>query len=230
MFASSPAAFVLDKVLKRKSVVGAAAHRGTAVEAGVTKGLLEGAPLVECVKEAEDTFGRLTALSGDPRRDKERGALAGMVDIGLKELLEYGAPSSTQQKVEWRIDGVPVPMIGFYDFEWSNHNVVVDLKTTHALPSKISTSHARQVAFYRAARKLDDARICYATPKKGAVYSLENADEHVKSLENIARSIMRFLAISNDPDELAQTVVPDVDSFWFSDPAMRQYAYEVWKI
>lgn len=229
-FAASPAAFVLEKVLKRKSAVGAAAHRGTAVEAGVTKGLLEGAPVAECVREAEETFGRLTALSGDPRRDVERAALPDMVKIGLWELLPYGAPSSTQQKVEWRIDGVPVPMIGFFDFEWEQDGIVLDLKTTHRLPSKISTSHARQVALYCAARNLNSARICYATPKKAAVYALENVSSHVMALESIARAIASFLTISNDPLVLARMLAPDVDSFYFSDPETRQLAFEIWGV
>ena len=230
MFAASPAAFVLDKVFKRKGKVGPAAHRGTAVEAGVAKGLLEGAPEGECVREAEQTFSRLTALSGDPRRDKEAAALADMVKFGLKELQPYGAPSSAQGKVEWKIEGVPVPMIGFYDFEWANHNIVVDLKTTHALPSKISTSHARQVALYKACMGLPDARICYVTSKKSAVYHLENAEDHLRALESIARSISAFLSISEDPKELARTVVPDVDSFWFGDPETRQAAFEIWGV
>jgi hypothetical protein len=43
-------------------------------------------------------------------------------------------------------------------------------------------------------------------------------------------TIQRFLSISEDPQELASIVVPDLESFYFNDPAMRQAAYEVWKI
>lgn len=230
MFAASPAAFVLDKIYKRRGKVGPAAHRGTAVEAGIAKGLLEGASLAECVQEAEQTFSRLTALSGDPRRDKEGSALADMVKIGMAELAPYGAPSSTQGKVEWNIEGVPVPMIGFFDFEWADHNIIVDLKTTHALPSKISTSHARQVALYKAARGLQDARLCYVTGKKSAVYTLENADDHLRALESIAKRIANFISLSEDPADLVKITTPDVDSFWFNDPETRQAAFEIWGI
>jgi PD-(D/E)XK nuclease superfamily len=230
MFAASPAAFVMERLLKKRSPVGVAAHRGTAVEAGIAKGLLEGAPLVECVKEAEDTFGRLAALSGDPRKEREREALADMVDKGLDELLDYGKPSSAQGKVQLAVDGLPVPVIGFYDFEWADHGIILDLKTTHALPSKISTTHARQVALYSHCRGMKDARLCYVTSKKSAVYTLENVDDHLRALMNIARSIAVFLSKSEDPMELAKMVVPDVDTFWFSDPIARKAAFEIWGI
>lgn len=229
-FAASPAAFVLDKLLKRKSPVGPAAHRGTAVEAGVAAGL-SGATRDEAVKEAQSTFSKLTALCGDPKRDKEAAALEAMVNSALDELEPYGRPTSMQGKIEWRAEGIPVPLIGFYDFEWANHGILLDLKTTHYLPSKISTPHARQVSLYYAARPgMADARLCYATPKKCAVYLLETPEEHLKALENIARSMMKFLSVSNDPMELAQLVVPDVDSFYFNDPATRRAVYEVWGV
>jgi len=229
-FAASPAAFVLQKLLGQKSSVGAAAHRGTAVEAGVVVGL-SGGTRSDAVSEAKSTFSKLTALNADPTRDKEAAALEPMVNCALDELEPYGPPTSTQGKVEWMIEGVPVPMIGFYDFEWANHCTLVDLKTTHYLPSKIKTPHARQVALYYAARPgLVDARLCYATPKKCAVYMLETPEEHLKALENIARSMMKFLSVSKDPKELAHLVVPDVDSFYFSDPATRRAVYEVWGI
>lgn len=229
-FAASPAAFVLEKLLGRKSPVGVAAHRGTAVEAGVACGLM-GSHRSDAVREARETFSRLTALSADPNRDKENAALEGMVNSALDELEPYGPPTSTQGKIEWMIEGIPVPMIGFYDFEWANHCTLVDLKTTHYLPSKIKTPHARQVSLYYAARPgLVDARLCYATSKKCAVYLLDSPEEHLKALENIARSMMKFLSVSTDPMELAHMVAPDVDSFYFGTPEARRSVYEVWGI
>jgi hypothetical protein len=229
LFASSPAMFVLEKCMKKRSPVGAAAYRGTAVEAGIVEGLLNGTDDATCVKLAEAEFNKLTALSGDSRREKEAGAIGDMVKMGLSELRPYGRPTSTQGKIEYKIEGLMVPMIGFYDVEWSNHGILTDIKTTHALPSKISTSHARQVALYCAARGNNlDARLTYVTPKKVATYHLENVGQHVLALEKIALTIQRFLSISNDPAELAAIVVPEVDSFYFADPMARKAAYDVW--
>ena len=188
MFVGSPAAFVLAKCFKKSSSVGAAAHRGTAVESGVVRGLSSGGgDTEECVSYAVAEFDRLCALNTDTRYDKERAAVADMVRIGLEELAPYGPPTSTQGKIEYAIEGLAVPMIGYYDIEWANHNILIDIKTTHALPSKISTNHARQVALYVAAKGNSlEPRLTYITPKKCATYRLENVAEHVRALENIA--------------------------------------------
>ena len=124
-----------------------------------------------------------------------------------------------------------MPLIGYYDFEWENHGVLTDLKTSHALPSAIKINHARQVALYRAARGDNlSARITYVTSKKSATYALENPREHIATLGKIALAVQKFLSVSSDPMELASMVVPDVDSFYFNDPASRQAAFDIWGI
>ena len=230
-FVSSPASFLLERCMGKRSAVGCAAYRGSAVEHGLALGLMNGATTDECVDAAEIEYWRLSALSADPKREKEADAIADMVRNALDEFRPYGTPTSAQGKVEWHVNGLAVPMIGFYDFEWSQHNILVDLKTTHALPSKISIKHARQVALYNVARGGNvDARVGYVTSKKVATYHLENSSEHVKALERIAHAIQNFLSLSNDPIELSKFIVPDVDSFYFNDPIIRHYAYEVWGI
>ena len=230
MFAESPAAFVLFKIFNKKNSVGPAAHRGTAVEAGIAKGLLEGAPLAECVREAVVTFNGLTALSADPRREKEAASLEAMVQFGLDELRPYGPPSSSQGKVEHFVEGIPVPIIGYYDFVWEKHKVVIDLKTTGQLPSKISDAHARQVALYQKCLGFEKAYITYVTPKKSATYILENGPQHLSALESIAKSITEFVSYSDDPMKLARLIAPNTGSFYFSDPIARKAVYEIWKV
>lgn len=231
LFIGSQAAFVLDKCLKKKGQVGSAAHRGTSVEKGIVYGLETDASDEECIKIAKDEFWRLTALSGDPAREKEENAVPEMVKIGLKELRPYGKPTSTQGQIDYCFDSIAVPFIGFYDIEWANHNILVDIKTTHALPSKISTNHARQVALYALARGNEiDPRVTYVTPKKSATYRVDNVSEHVASLERIGLAIQRFLSISEDPLELAAHTMPDVDSFYFKDPMTRQAVFDVWGV
>jgi PD-(D/E)XK nuclease superfamily len=228
LFTASPAMFVLQKCLGKKTSVGAAAHRGSAVEHGLAYFLTTG-DATGAVNLAKNEFSTLTAMSGDPRQEKEAAAIADMVMTAIAETKEYGKPSSMQGKIEYKVEGLTVPLIGFYDFEFEDHGVLIDLKTTHALPSKISTNHARQVALYVAARGDNlDARITYVTSKKSATYQLENKREHVQALEKIALTIQKFIGISDDPYELASLVVPDVDSFYFSDPITRQLAFEIW--
>jgi hypothetical protein len=212
--------------------VGPAAHRGTSVETGIAHGLMNpGASLEECVSMARQQFNKLVALSPDGRVEKEKAALPDMIKLGLEELRPYGVPSSTQGYIEYTLDGLHVPLIGYYDFEWEQRGVLIDLKTTHAIPSKISMPHARQVSLYKACRGDNlSARISYVSTKKTATYELENHRDHLRSIEKIALTIQRFLSISDDPQELAALVVPDVDTYHFSDPVFRQQAFEVWGI
>jgi len=229
-FIASPAMFVLQKCLKRSMPVGAAAFRGTAVEHGVSVGL-GGASEADAIKAAQDNFSALSALSPDPRKEKEGDSIADMVKVALAELRGYGPPTSSQGHVTYEVEGLAVPLIGYYDFEWENHGVLTDLKTSHALPSAIKINHARQVALYRAARGDNlSARVTYVTPKKSATYALENPREHIVALGKIALAVQKFLSVSSDPLELASMVVPDVDSFYFNDPASRQAAFEIWGI
>ena len=231
LYTSSPAAFVLFKCLKKVNSVGAAAHRGTAVESGVVHGLVTGATEDECIKVAKDEFFRLTALSGDPAREKEESAVPEMVKQGLKELRPYGAPTSTQGEVRFSFDEIAVQFKGFFDIRWENHHILTDLKTTHALPSKVSTNHARQVSLYvTALGGTDDPRVTYVTPKKSCTYRVENVAEHLDALKRTGMAIQRFLSISEDPMELASLVVPDTDSYFFKDAATRQSVFEVWGV
>jgi hypothetical protein len=228
-FSASAAAFVMQKCFKIHVPVGAAAFRGSAVEDGIIHGLLNEATVDECLQVTTNTFNRLSALTLDPKKDKEEGSLHDMVRMGLAELKDYGKPSSVQGRVEYRVEGLAVPLIGFYDAEWEQHGVLTDIKTSHALPSKIKTAHARQVALYRAARGHNmSARVTYITPKKSATYELENADQHLQALVRIAMSIQNFLADSPDPHVLASKIAVDTDSFYFNDPIARQKAFEIW--
>jgi hypothetical protein len=230
LFAAAPAVWVLEKVLGKRSPVGAAAHRGTAVEDGIVLGL-DGAPADECVAAALAKFDKLAALTGDPKKDKERQGIPDMVRRGLDELLPYGPPTSVQGKIEYHFEGLAVPMIGYYDMYWEDHGILIDLKTSFRLPSQISTAHARQVALYKAAISDNlDARISYVTDKKAATYQLENARQHLDATRAIALTVQRFLALSPDPQILAGLVVPDVDSFYLADPAARSEAHRVWGV
>lgn len=231
-FAASPATFVMRKVLKLQDTTGPGAHRGTAAEAGITLGLMDpGVSIERCIEEAQRVFREKCGIAPfDEKATKEFEALAGFVSVGLDALRPYGVPTSTQGFISQTVPGLDVPLIGYYDWEWSHHGIIVDLKTTHQCPSKISVPHARQVSLYKVARNTADPRISYVTPKKSATYRLESPDEHFRALVRIAQTIQRFLSLSTDPNELAGLVVPDVDSFYFNDPLTRAKAFKIWGV
>ena len=230
LFAASPAMFVLERLIGLKQPVGAPAHRGVAVEDGVTFGLLNPSALVEdCVDVALTKYDTITAMSPDDRREKYRETVHGMILQALDELRPYGIPSKTQGFVEWKPEGLKLPIVGYFDYHWDNHNVTTDLKTTERMPSEVKVGHARQVALYVTSNNAN-ARITYCTPKKCQTYSVDNIDEHRKALHQLALRVENFLALSDDPQFFVDITAPDLDSFYWTGPAARQLAFEHWKI
>ena len=226
LFAAAPAMWVLEKILGLKQPVGAKAHRGVAVEDGVTLGLLNpDASLEACVDVAWTKYDTLSAMSVDARRSKYREGIPEMVRQALEELRPYGIPSQTQGFVEWRPEGLKLPIVGYFDYHWAEHNITTDLKTTEKMPSSVKVGHARQVALYVSSNNADP-RITYATPKKCQTYSVENIDEHRQALFQIALKIEKYLALSNDPEFFKSITVPDLDSYYWDSPVARQLAWE----
>lgn len=231
LFCASPAMFVLERILGHRQPVGAPAHRGTAVEDGVTAGLMEPEkPVEECVAVALKKYDTITGLSSDSRREDYRATINDMVKSALEELRPYGVPSHCQQFVSWHPGEIRLPIVGYLDYRWEQHGIVVDLKTTEKLPSSIKVPHARQVALYASTVGDNiDARLSYCTPKKRATYRLENTRDHLNALVQIAKRCEAFLALSDDPNFFTQIIVPDLESFYWAGPA-RQLAFEHWGV
>ena len=230
-FAAAPALFVMEKVLHNDNLVGPGAFRGSAAEAGINMGLMDPrASILDCTAEAQKVFREKVGLAWSEKAQEEFDLLPGFVATGLTELRPYGVPTSTQGHVSVDVPGLAVPLVGYYDWEWTQHAVLTDLKTTKQCPSKISVPHARQVSLYKKARGTSDPRVSYVTPKKSATYKLESPEEHFKALVKIAMIIQNFLAITTDGAELAQLVCPDIDSFYYNDPLTSAKAFEIWGV
>lgn len=231
LYAAEPALWVLERLLGMKHGSNAAMARGKAVEAGVHMALIHPHLSVEaCIGEAERQFDAEMVLVPDTNREDERKNIAGYVTHAAAELRQYGAPTAYQDKINVTLVGVPVPIIGFIDWRFDQHGLIVDLKTSERLPSKISEAHGRQGAIYANAHGNYGMRFCYAKPSPGkkdgkAVTVLEMSGEerarHMNALRQIALRLQRFLSLSTDPKELAGLVCPNYESFYWSNPQTR---------
>ena len=141
-YAAQPAAWAMSYLLKRRLPVGASAHRGTAIESGVSAGLFDPEkPVDDCVAIAVAEYDRLTALSGDPRREAQRKVVQDTVPVALAELRQYGRPTPPEEgQHQHRIskplgEGLP-DLVGYLDFYWQEHGLVLDLKTTERVDRK----------------------------------------------------------------------------------------------
>jgi len=230
LYAAEPAMFVLERVLGHKQIVGPAAHRGKAVEHGVTHGLMHPETSIDaCSKRALAQYDTLMAMSGDPRSSRYRAGIPAMVRQATTELRRYGEPTGLQGFVEWKPADLQVPIIGYYDYWWDQHGIMADLKTTERMPSEIKVAHARQVALYAGSDNID-ARLLYVTPQKMQPYQLENIRAHRAALLRIAQTVERVLALSDDPMFFVGITAPDLDSFYWNEPGARQLAYQYWGV
>ena len=219
--------YFIEKVMGKKIAGSCAMYRGTASETGIVHGLLHpNASLQECQDLALAQFDRLSALSGDSKRAKERDAIPGIVEQGIIALKPYGCPDEVQVKVWHEIPGVKLPIMGFCDLGWTYHGIRLDIKSQLSLSSEPSEPHRRQVATYLHNTNAA-GRIAYITPKKHGVYLVENPLDDMAALISIAQRVERFLSLSKDPAELAALLIPDYSSFYWNDPVVRAYGREV---
>ena len=237
LWAAEPAVWAMERLIGLRSPTSPPMARGKAVEEGVHAGLIDpNRDLASCIAHALKAFDAEMTLNSDERRESERAQIAGYVEHGLVELRQYGIPSGYQDRVEIRLDDVPVPIIGFIDWRFDEHGLIVDLKTSERLPSSISPSHARQGAIYARAHGNYGMRFAYVKPTAGkkdgravAVYALDPAevDRQLGALRQIALRLERFLRLSSDPRELCGLIVPDYERFHWNDATTRARGAEV---
>lgn len=222
---AAPALWIMERLIGRKGAANCAMHRGTAVETGVSVGLFGGTRAADCAATALALYDELTAASGDPKRDAERAVIPGMVAQALAAI-SFGAPSvpeGKQHRIVVRLEGVPVPLIGYLDWFFPERGVIVDLKTTLRVPSSFSDAHRRQAALYQHAHANAGVAFVYCSDKRSATLNLDRGDyeEGVRELTHAARRLERFLALSDDPHELADLITPDFGTFYWNDPDTR---------
>ena len=237
LWANDCGLWLLEKLLGHRGPPTALMARGRAVEEGIHVGLINpDASVDDCIAQALGAYDREMALVAHDRRESERAAIPGYVTNGLPHLREYGIPTAYQERIEFRLPGVPVPLIGFIDWRFDQHGLIVDLKTSERLPSSISPSHARQGAIYARAHDSFAMRFAYVKPVLGkkdaraiAVYELDpkEIDRQIMALTQIAIRLERFLRLSRDAEELCGLVVPDFEKFVWSDPGTRARGADV---
>jgi hypothetical protein len=145
LFAASPSMFVLEKVLGRRQPVGAPAHRGTAIEDGVTHGLMNpAASLEECSAVAFKKYDTLrpcpaTSAARNTARPSRHGEVALSRTAAIRRSQHCQASLSGSRK------GWLIPIVGYFDYHWAQHNITIDLKTTEKAAVSVKIPHARQV-------------------------------------------------------------------------------------
>ena len=130
------------------------------------------------------------------------------------------------KEFEVQIDDLPVPIIGYIDFRFTDK--IVDLKTSTRMPSKPTEAQKRQMALYSMAYPKSSVDLFFATPKESKIFTLKNLTLYKKQLTKVALSIQKFLSISDDKHELASMLYPNLDSWFWA--GMKEEANKIWSV
>lgn len=227
LYRNEPALWTLRYLHGARDDAGPAAWRGSAVEAGVDWFCMrpDDKP-EECINKMLQRF-ELDA-SGEATDDieKERAALCDFLKVATVAFKPFGQPVARQLKIEHRLDGIEVPVIGYVDYTFADS--LLDLKTTWRLPSSPKPDHKIQVALYaKETRKAPS--LLYVTPKKSQVFGPEtiDVDAAYRDLCRAARAVRTLLEMTDDAKSAAQMFCPNFESFYWSDE-LKEAAKGVW--
>lgn len=233
MWESAPCAWVAKYLYNKQFSFGVAPLIGTLVEE-VVANVLCGAEFEASLAAAEAQFNKQTAI-GVSAKDKERITdIAAMSEFALEVLKPYGEPEFVnklgkreQQRIELNCNGKDwvLPVIGYLDFVYPKHGLIIDLKTTLRCPSEISMAHARQAAIYSKAKGNMACKMLYVTPKKTALHGVDDVNAVLADIKEILKRQEAFLRLGDK--ELLRSIVPvRADSFyWSTDSAIRKELY-----
>jgi hypothetical protein len=235
MWSDDPSAWVARYLFNKKFTFGVAPMIGTLTEK-VVANVLCGFSLEVALAGAKSEFNRQTAI-GFSEKDRARiDDIEAMALQALEILKPYGEPEflqkitgREQQKIELlcRGAGWELPVIGFLDFVYPKEGLIIDLKTTMRCPSEMSVSHARQAAVYSKAKGDMACKMLYVTPKKSALYGVDDVNAVLAEVKTILTRQEAFLRLHDR--ETIQRIVPinAASFYWNTDSHIRRELYGV---
>lgn len=211
LWTEAPGIWARQYVGRQKDTANPAMERGTAVEKGMEV-LLLGRSVEEAISAAQLSFSVNAVDTWEPA---ERTAEYDLIAPQVRECTKWARPSNflaTQQKIEYWLDPIPIPVIGWLDFSFEETDV--DCKSTKACPSAPKASHIRQVSIYRAARNKPGG-IFYVTKNKHAYFSItdEMMNEGVMEMQAAALSLSNFLARMETKEDVLRSLPIDYSNY-----------------
>lgn len=229
MWASCPGAWLAKYRFGHKFKFGVAPQIGILVEKVVANALLERMTLDQGIEQAEKEFNRNNAL-GVSEKDRERVAdIRAMSEIAYNELKQYGKPDfngEEQHKVELTCkgDGWELPVIGYLDFYYPEHGLVIDLKTTLRIPSTMTDEHRRQQAIYSKAKGNVGVKFLYVSPKKCSLLENQDEGESLRQAKAILNRQERMLK-EHDAEKLKDIIPINTSSYFWNGEESALFKY-----
>lgn len=237
MFEESPAAWVARYLYGKKFAFGVAAQVGVLTEK-VVEEVLMGSEFDPALERAKVQFGKNNAMVTDEKALGRINDIEPMALNALEVLKPYGEPEfieklsgREQQKIEINCNGAgwTLPVIGYLDFVYPQHGLVVDLKTTLRIPSTLTGSHARQAAIYRAAKGNMGVKFVYVSPKKSNVLDLEDYIGPLNEVKNILNR-QELMLRHFDKEQMADIAPINLGSFYWNDSTGKEIRQELYNV
>ncbi len=221
LWMDAPDLWVAKYLHGHRQSFGPAPRRGQCVEDAVMH-VLNGGKMDEGVGKAlakfDDTF-----FIPDDASVKQRALIEPMTMHAVAELEKFGIPpdhmDDGQEKISINArlaDGSVIPVIGFLDMAFSDHGVIVDLKTTTRIPTRMSPAHQRQRAIYASAKGNYAVKFLYVSETKSVWREDGDVAETMAGLKAAILRMERFLS-AHDADSALACVPHNPDHFFWRD-------------
>jgi hypothetical protein len=235
MWCDAPHMWVAQYLFNKRGVFSPAAKAGVIVEDAVVNVIARGFTRDDAVNAAIAEYNKFTAL-GCSDADRKRGeGIAGMIDNALEALAPYGEPEFEsdltsglkQKKIELTCngDGWQLPIIGYIDFHFPAHGLVIDLKSTMRMPSEMSDSHHRQACIYQKAFGNQAVKFLYVTPKKSEVFDCGDVSGRLAEIKGVLNRQEKSLALGDA--EVLRSVVPVNKGSFYNDDAITSELFGI---
>ena len=222
MWANAPDAWAAKYLFGGKFKYGVAPLIGTLTES-VVQEVLTGTSFDKALEGAEKVFRTETALNTNDKETARITNIKDMAELALEALKPYGEPEFVktingieQQRIEIKCNGGDwqLPVIGYLDFVYPKHGLVIDLKTTLRCPSEMSPEHQRQAAIYQTAKGNFGVKFLYVTPKK---INILEVDEPNKVMQDIKTILTRkeLLLRKLEKEDIRSCIPTNINSFYW---------------
>ena len=216
---TAPSLWVAEKLFDLSRPASPAMWRGICTEDTVTAVIAHGQDFKSALKDSLKKYDKQFIFDAE-NAAKERANIEPMSELAIEELAQYGKPEfpeeGGQNKVEIMCngDGWKLPIIGFLDFKFPDHGLVVDLKTTLRAPSSMTAPHRRQRCFYQRCEGNNAVKFLYTTAKKAVWLEEGDVDEELEIIKSHLNRQEKFLSLG-DKELLASIVPVDPNHFFW---------------
>jgi len=228
--------FFNSKVLKNpfKPVLGMI--RGTALEHGLnayieSQGTISVDDAIDAGMEKLEAELKANNFSDTDKAEEFRECLPGGIRCAVEHFGKYSEIPRTQEKIEFNLKGVELPIVGYLDYTFSN--VVRDLKGYAKSPYGLPQGYQIQGSLYRKAtgKKVEFVFVVFNKTPKIEVIPLSDA-EYVVGLKyaTLAAQQIEKLMGEEDPYEVLKLAMefPNLDSIW--DKEQKAEVMRQWRI